>query len=167
MQPTNLDILRSVVVNLEAEVLPQLEGPSARSSGACIRMLLNHVILRLEGEDEALDADSREKRELLASLASELRGHGDEQLEALATRLGRDAAGVTDPGSPVPTAALAAENDALKELVATAVDTIHDARGRLGDDTCDRLLAPVRGQLRAQLDRELALVTPALDGPPF
>jgi hypothetical protein len=69
MNPSAQDILRGCVENLEELVAPEISSPHAKSAMMCARMLINHVILRLDQEGAALVEDCREKRRLLATLA--------------------------------------------------------------------------------------------------
>jgi hypothetical protein len=168
MQPTSADILRAVVANLEELVLPQLEGDHARSAGECARMLVNHVILRLEAEGEVLAVDNAEKRTVLLGLARDLSAERvTPDIADLAAAIERGVAACPDVGEYRSVAALTAENDALKALMDVAVRRLHDARSELDESRAAALRAALRVQLRAQIDREASLVAPAMDRAPF
>jgi hypothetical protein len=154
LNPTCPDLLRAVMTNLDELVLPQLEGPHARSAAKNIKLLLTHVIYRLEHQGGALATDNAEKRAVLAALTEQV-GAGD-----LQARL--DA--IPSAGSYVDIDELAEEAAQLRQL---AIDTslhVHRNRDAIGADRAAALLSPLRTQLRAQLDRDRAAVghlTPA------
>lgn len=158
MRPTSAQILRAVVTNLEELVLPQLQGPHARSAAANAVMLLEHVILRLESEGEALGADNGEKRNLLGSLdevPASLHDGAREVMQRLAD--------TPETGGYASIESLTEENERLKSILDDWLTAIH-AADDLAEEETRRLRAPIRAQLRAQVDREARLVVPiALD----
>jgi hypothetical protein len=154
VRPTSAQILRGVVANLEELIVPQLEGPHAQSAGANAVMLLEHVILRLESEGEALAADNGEKRALLGSL-----GDVPAPLEDAAREVSRRLADTPEIGTYASIAALTEENEQLKSVLDDWLVAIHGAP-ELDEAETDRFRAPIRTQLRAQVDREAAFVVP-------
>lgn len=150
MNPSAQDILRGCVDNLEELVAPELSSPHAKSAMMCARMLINHVILRLDQEGAALVADCHEKRELLSFLA----GTG-EFSPALAA--GVQALGAEPEPEAVSTRQLTERNDAWKRLMETALEEPLSPATR----------ARLRRQLAAQIAREAAYCIPAMDGPMF
>lgn len=150
MNPSAQEVLRSCVQNLEELVAPELQSPHAKSAMMCVRMLLNHVILRLDLEGQALAVDSAEKRELLSALVAD-RSVSDGLAEEIATMLGE-----TEPAF-TPIDELTARNEAWKKLIEKVLHNAGDGALRLR----------VRSQLVAQVARENAFCAPALDGPMF
>jgi hypothetical protein len=153
LNPTCTDLLQAVITNLDELVLPQLEGPHARSAAKNMKLILEHVIQRLPVEGASLAQDNAEKRVVLAEVteragAPELRNRLDS---------------IPSAGVYVTLADVATEAAALRQL---AVDTslfVHRS-AELGEEQTDALLAPLRAQLRAQLDRDAASIahlTPA------
>jgi hypothetical protein len=158
MFPLPAEILRGVLENLDEIVFPQVQDAHGGSVAKCSRMLIKHVILRLENEPQMLAADSAEKRELLAVLAAESASSGNEQLVALGSQI----ATVLDEATPGPEAGLAAQtagNDRLK----AAFDTVLIGIGVTGLDSSwvEKARDRLRNQMRAQMNRELALVAGA------
>lgn len=154
MRPTSAQILRGVVANLEELVLPQLEGPHAQSAAANAVMLLEHVILRLESEGRALAADNHEKRALLGSL-----GEVPAPLERAAREVSERLVDAPENGTYASIDALTEENERLKSILDDWLMAIHSAAD-VDEAETDRLRAPIRAQLRAQVDREAAFVAP-------
>jgi len=154
VRPTSAQILRGVVANLEELIVPQLEGPHAQSAGANVVMLLEHVILRLESEGEALAADNGEKRALLGLL-----GDVPAPLEGAAREVTRRLAGIPENGPYVSVDALTDENERLKSVLDGWLSAVH-AASDVDEAESSRLCAPIRTQLRAQVDREAAFVAP-------
>ncbi|MCK9541601.1 MAG: hypothetical protein M0R03_06165 [Novosphingobium sp.] len=150
MNPSAQEVLKSCVQNLEELVAPELTSPHAKSAMMCARMLINHVILRLDGEGEALAADCREKRALLAQLAQE--GTLDADCAA-------QVAAMLEAPEPEHTsiATLTARDDAWKRLTERVLAGLGDGEPR----------ARIRRQLAAQISRENACCGPAMDGPMF
>jgi hypothetical protein len=154
LKPTCPDLLRAVIANIDELVLPQLQGPHARSAANNIKLLLTHVIHRLQHEGNALAADNAEKRTVLAALTDQV-GANDlrSRLEA-----------IPSAGAYTPIECLAGEAIHLRQL---AVDTslyVHGSVADIGEDKVAELLGPLRAQLRTQLDRDSAAVghlTPA------
>jgi hypothetical protein len=153
LNPTCTDLLQAVIANLDELVMPQLEGPHARSAAKNMKLILEHVIQRLPVEGASLAQDNAEKRVVLAEVTQEA---GASELYA---RLGA----IPTAGDYVSLADVAQEAAALRQL---AVDTslfVHRSTD-LDDERTDALLAPLRAQLRAQLDRDAASIahlTPA------
>ncbi|KQZ63864.1 hypothetical protein EEB18_007730 [Sphingopyxis sp. OPL5] len=150
MNPSAQDILRGCVENLEELVAPEISSPHAKSAMMCARMLINHVILRLDQEGAALVEDCREKRRLLATLAEA--GEFPPALAAEVRTLAADA----EPGH-IAMADLTARNDAWKRLFERA----------LAEPLAPAVRTSLRAQLAAQIGREAAYCVPALDGPMF
>ncbi|HMO74613.1 MAG TPA: hypothetical protein PKD99_11740 [Sphingopyxis sp.] len=150
MNPSAQDILRGCVENLEELVAPELTSPHAKSAMMCARMLLNHVILRLEQEGAALAADCREKRKLLCTLAD-----AGEFPASLAAEIGALAADPEPDHTAV--AVLTARDDAWKRLFEKA----------LAEPLSPAVRDGLRAQLAAQIGRENSYCAPALDGPMF
>lgn len=150
MNPSTQEILLGCVQNLEELVMPEVSSPHAKSALLCVRMLINHAIVRIEAEGEWLAADCREKRELLAALAKagELPGPLAAEVETLSA----DAEPVS-----VPVALLTARNDAWKRLFEQALDS----------NLSPAVRASLRAQLAAQIQRENQCCAPVLDGPMF
>lgn len=170
MQPYPSDILRGVLENLEALVFPQLEDDHAKSVAKCTRILINHVILRLEQEIPALLQDSEEKRQLLNKLADDIAALPTPQADSLQSlaqslRTGADEPPLSDSAATLEV--VTAENDWLKETLEKAIYALHDKREELGEAHFARLNGAIRRQLRAQTERELALVAPAYGEDPF
>lgn len=149
MNPSAQEILRSCVQNLEELVIPEVSSPHGKSALMCIRMLINHVILRLDNEGEALAADSHEKRALFSTLAAD--GRLPPEIATETDTLCRQ----EEPGY-TSVASLTARNEAWKRLTEKALDQA---------DT--EMRARIRQQLMTQLERENAWCAPALDGPLF
>lgn len=171
MQPSNAEILRAVVANLEEVIIPELQTSHAKSAGACARMLLNLVCNRLEREAPLLCDDSAEKRAVLTELAATIdrtpAAASCAPLPALAADVREYLAATPHTGTHIGIEELTVENDELKGLIERAVTTLYEHRDDLGTDAYTALNQPIRTQLRAQVDRELLLSGPALDGPPF
>jgi hypothetical protein len=153
LNPTCADLLEAVITNLDELVLPQLEGPHSRSAAKNMKLILQHVIQRLPVEGSALATDNDEKRAVLAEVtekagASELRSRLD---------------AIPSAGRYVALADLADEAAALRQL---SVDTSLFVHRNLAleESEAAELIAPLRAQLRAQLDRDstsIAHLTPA------
>jgi hypothetical protein len=158
LNPTCPDLIRAVMINIDELVLPQLEGPHARSAAKNIRLLLANVLYRLEHEGEALATDNGEKRSVLSTLTEQV---GDlNGASELRDRL----AAIPDRGSYVSVPALAEEATSLRQLMIDASLLVHRSAASLGEDKAEEVLSPLRSQLRAQLDRDSAAVchvTPA------
>jgi hypothetical protein len=165
MQPSSVQLLRAVVANLEELVIPQLEGDHARSAAECARMVVNHVILRLEGEGEVLGTDNAEKRLLLAGLATTLEAGRTTAGADLAAMVRSELEALPATMSYVSMDRLTMENDTLKEVLEQVIIALHEAAQALG--RVEGMRSEIRAQLRAQLDRETSLVVPAMDRPPF
>ena len=122
MNPSTQDILRGCVENLEELVMPEVTSPHAKSALMCVRMLINHAIVRIEAEGEWLAGDCREKRELLSKLAKA--GELPAPLVAEVATL----AGDPEP-EHTPLAALTSRDDAWKRLFERAprIDRDHRA----------------------------------------
>lgn len=150
MNPSAQEVLKSCVQNLEELVAPGLTDPHARSALMCVRMLLNHVVFRLDLEGEALAADCREKRALFAALAQE---------GGLDTALASDIAAMcgTDEPAWTPIAEITARNEAWKRLAERVLASHIGSQAR----------TQVRDQLVRQIGRENAMCAPAMDGPMF
>lgn len=150
MNPSAQDILRGCVENLEELVAPELDSPHAKSAMMCARMLINHVILRLDQEGAALAEDCREKRRLLGTLAE-----AGEFPASLAAEIRAFAADL-EP-EHVAVGELTARDDAWKRLFEKA----------LAEPLSPAVRSSLRAQLAAQIRREAAYTLPALDGPMF
>ncbi len=170
MQPTPTNILRGVLENLEALVFPHIQDPHAKSVAKVTRILIDHVILRLDQEIPTLLTDSAEKRALLARLAQDIASLPHEQAGGLSMIVDTLKAAAERP-APSDVAAtleiITADNDRLKEAVEKAIYALYDARSQLTETTFARLNGAIREQLRAQTERELALVAPAYGNDPF
>jgi hypothetical protein len=142
--------LKSCVQNLEELVAPELASPHAKSALMCVRMLINHVILRLDQEGEALAADCADKRAVFAALAAE--GLLDPASRAAVEDLLAD----QEP-EWTSVATLTARDEAWKRVTEQALGALGDGEGR----------ERVRHQLARQIARENAFCAPALDGPMF
>jgi hypothetical protein len=166
MQPLPSDILRGVLENLEELVFPQVEGAHAKSVAKCTRILINHVILRLEKEPELLAEDNREKRELLTRAANEIESGVAAEVPSVAQLVPhlRRVASTVSPDQSLP--ALTDENDGLKAEFLSLLQRLHAERSALGD-AFESLRKPLRAQLRAQMEREQSLVAPAFGSDPF
>jgi hypothetical protein len=171
VQPSNVEILRAVVANLEEVIIPELKTSHAKSAGACARMLLNLVGNRLEREGPLLCEDSAEKRAVLAELATTIdrtpAAASRASLAALAADVREHLAAMPHTDTYIGIEELTGENDSLQGLIERAVTALYEQRDHLGADTYSALSQPIRTQLRSQIDRELSLSDPALDGPPF
>jgi len=152
MQPSSIEILRCCVENLEELVIPEVTSRHATSAVNCIRMMLNHVALRLELEPAALSQDNREKTDLLAELEADAALPAALR-ETIASALGE--AGSAADASGVE--ALTRVNEALRRGYVAVLDA------NISDDVRRRL----RAQMRAQIEREGRYTMPALDGPLF
>ena len=150
MNPSTQDILRGCVENLEELVMPEVTSPHARSALMCVRMLINHAIVRIEAEGEWLAADCREKRELLSALAKA--GELPASLAAEVETLAADA----EPAH-TPIAVLTSRDDAWKRLFERALE----------GDLSPAARAALRTQLAAQIQCENQCCAPVLDGPMF
>lgn len=150
MNPSTQDILRGCVENLEELVMPEVTSPHAKSALLCVRMLINHAIVRIEAEGEWLAADCREKRKALSALAQagELPAPLAAEVEALAAD--------PEPGH-TPVAVLTSRDDGWKRLFERA----------LAGDLSPAARAALRAQLAAQIQRENQCCAPVLDGPMF
>lgn len=158
LDPTCPELIPAVIVNLDELVLPQLEGPHSRSAVKNMKLLLTNVVHRLEYEGPALAADNAEKRGVLLELVGQAKNVDG------AAELGRRLDNISSAGSYVAVAALAEEAELLRQLVIDASLLVHRNRATLGHENTEALLAPLRRQLRAQLERHLAAVahvTPA------
>jgi hypothetical protein len=169
MQPTTVELLRGVVVNFEELILPDLKPGHAASAGSCIRMVLNHIILRLEQEPQVLLQDIAEKRALFAQLVEQMdrdpKLRGIERLSSLSGRMA--ALAKTTPATGyVPVGDLVALDDEMKTAVSDLIEELHAQRDAIGE-AFDTMREPIRLQLRAQMDREIGMVAPAMDGPMF
>lgn len=145
LNPTSRDLLRAAIATMEELILPQLEGPHARSAAKNINLLLTHVIHRLEHEGPSLAEDNTEKRAVLSALTDRI---GATELR---TRL--DA--IPAAGSYVTIEDLASEAGQLRQLAIDASLHVH----RACEERAAVVLAPLRAQLRAQLDRDVAAVS--------
>jgi len=150
MNPSAQEVLKSCVQNLEELVAPELANPHAKSAMMCARMLINHVILRLGQEGDALATDCREKRALFARLAEE---------GALDPDSAADVTAMLEASEPEYTsiATLTERDEAWKRLTERALSRLGDGEPR----------ARIRRQLAAQITRENACCGPAMDGPMF
>ena len=150
MNPSAQEVLKACVQNLEELVTPGLSDPHAKSALMCVRMLMNHVVLRLDQEGAALAQDCAEKRELFAGLASEgtLDAGVAEEVHALLADEDPRWTGIY---------ALTARDEAWKRVMERALATLDDGEPR----------ERIRRQLLAQVTRENAMCAPALDGPMF
>lgn len=163
MQPTCIQILQSIALNLEELILPALDQPHAKSAAVAARGLLEHVILRLESEGAALEEDNSEKRQLLTTICETIQNSSElsqiSDLAELASRLSEG--GKQTPASPkyVAIDALADENDTLKGLLEMAIVTLYQHHDEINASSLEALRQPIRQQLRAQLDREVAFVS--------
>jgi hypothetical protein len=166
MQPLPSDILRGVLENLEELVFPQVEGAHAKSVAKCTRILLNHVILRLERESELLAEDNREKRELLARTADEIESGAAANVPSVSQLVPRLRKVASTVGQDQSLSALTDENDGLKTEFVSLLQRLHAERSVLGD-AFESLREPLRAQLRAQMEREQSLVAPAFGSDPF
>jgi hypothetical protein len=146
MQPNPIEILRCCVENLEQLIIPEITSKHGTSAVNCIRMMLNHVALRLELEPAALAEDNLEKRAILEELATE---------------------------AQIPSAAREAVASALAGISADADATsVNEGLRRgfialLDADIPDEVRRRLRAQMRAQIEREGQYTLPALDGPLF
>ena len=150
MNPSTQEILRGCVQNLEELVMPEVTSPHARSALMCVRMLMNHAIVRIEAEGDWLAADCREKRELLSALAK-----AGELPAPLAAEVDRLAADPEPEHTPV--AALTSRDDAWKRLFERALEAPLSPAVR----------ASLRAQIAAQIERENQCCAPVLEGPMF
>lgn len=152
MQPSSIDIVRGCLENLEEMVFPEVSTPHGVSAVRGVRMMLKHLVLRLEKEAAALVLDSKEKRELFSQAAAEA------QLDERVRRIIRQ--GVEAAPAPLPLVspeALTAENDHWKRL----------AERVLAEPGAEPIRGRIRRQLRAQMDREAEYTVAAIDGPFF
>lgn len=164
MHPSITRILQGIVADLDHLILPQLKGPQAESAGQCARMLLDHVIHRLENEGPSLHADSLEKRQVLQEIARLLTAtpataeHPQLQSLVCGIREGIDRI----PPTPrfISFEEITAENDRLKALMETAITVLHERRSELDSKAYDDMRKTIRHQLRSQLNRELAAIEP-------
>jgi hypothetical protein len=131
--------------------------------------VLNHVVLRLENEPQALLQDNAEKRELFGRLSALIDRDAAARSVGRLPELARTMSALAQeraPDSYVPTERLVQTNDRLKEVADQLIQQLHAHRAELGD-AFDAIRQPLRRQLRAQMDREVAMIAPAMDGPMF
>ena len=150
MNPPAGEVLHACVQNLEELVAPQLTDPHAKSALMCVRMLINHVILRLAQEGPALAADCAEKHQLFEGLLEQ--GLLD---PALASEIAELLVAPEPVHTPIET--LTARDEAWKRVTERALAGLGEGMDR------DR----IRRQLVTQVTRENAFCGPALDGPLF
>ena len=164
MQPLPVNILAAILENLDSIVFPEISSPHARSTAKCTRILLNHLILRLEAEPMLLIQDSNEKRAMLAELASDAAS-----LEHVPPALLHALVAAVSPTVPhsetnAGLECLTTENDRLKAVVEDLLILLRGARTSLGEAVFTHLNDRMRKQLSAQVERELSLVAPAFEG---
>lgn len=163
MQPTCIQIIRAIGLNLEEIILPALDQSHAKSAAVAARGLLEHVALRLEKEGRHLIEDNQEKRQLLAGLADKIENTNSLAqiggLAELALQLREGANSTPQLAQYVSIDELTAENDALKGLLEGAIVALYKHHGDVDSASFEALRQSIRKQLRAQLDREVAFVT--------
>lgn len=150
MNPLAQEVLKSCVQNLEELVAPDLSDPHAKSALMCVRMLINHVVLRLDLEGDALVEDCRDKRALYSGLAD---------ADSFDPSLVFDIRGLLKIEEPVhtPIALITARNEAWKRIAERILASQIDEQTRHS----------VRAQLQRQIGRENAYCAPAMDRPMF
>ncbi|MFH2012556.1 MAG: hypothetical protein ABIJ37_07660 [Pseudomonadota bacterium] len=117
------------------------------------------MALRLEKEGQQLFDDNKEKRQLLDSIIEKIGNSGMAQnndLAELASKLSEGMKNAPQAEHYVSVDELTIENDALKELLEDAIITLYE-HDDIDPESFEKLRQSIRKQLRAQLDREMAL----------
>jgi hypothetical protein len=160
LRPTSIQILRAVLANLDELILPQLAGAHAQSAGTNAKMLLEHVLVRLESEGLSLAADNHEKRALLHELSAIVSSVPTPRTAGEIDILDKRLDAIPEHGRYVTVESLTEESDLLRGLTNDWILTLHRHRDALAPETFDAARESLRKQLRAQLDRDAALVAP-------
>lgn len=162
MRPSPDELLESLRLSLREMIMPKVEDRWARYVGMAMDLVLQHLQLRLAGEDSSLAEDSADMAAVLAEVAQRVAtlgdgGSGDKQ--ELAAALGEllPEAGSL-PGDGL--AGLTAQNERLRAAV---VDVLHwlDRAGERSDaPEIEQIRDAVHRLVRRQTDRATALVRP-------
>lgn len=121
---------------LRSEIGPAVEAPVPRTQAFMASVVLEKLGRQLALAGEHAAADRADLDRLFAALAGRLGG--------------------ADTPPAVLTALAAAEADGRHQALSPLVEALYAARGELGEERFDAVLATVRPVLRARLDRRMA-----------
>jgi hypothetical protein len=167
INPSAIDILRTIDATITDKVEPSLSDLSGRSATATVRHLLRHVMVRIEVEGQLFTNDIVALREVLgkardyfASLGSDHEGAAHAAKVALTlTELHR--APTQYPSLTI----LAAEAGALRQCLYQALKHLQAIRDdRKEDAAYASIRAAIRTYLVSQIEQEEQMIAPAFFG---
>ena len=167
INPTAVDILRTVDATIVNQIEPSLSDISGRSAMATVRHLLRHVMVRIETEGQLLTDDIAALRRLLAETRDYLATPGaDHEGAALSAKIDSVLTGSPrDPALYPNLTMLASEAGALRACLFDALKHLQAIRGARRDDSAyASLRAAIRGYLVTQIEQEEAIIGPAFFG---
>jgi len=167
INPTAIDILRTIDATIADQIEPSLSNLAGRSAMATVRHLLRHVMVRIETEGQLLTDDIAALRRLLTELRDyfaslESRHDGT----ALSARIDRTlTTPYRDPTQYPNLAMLAAEAGALRECLCLGLKHLQAIRNdRRADPAYASLRSAIRAYVTAQIEQEEEIIGPAFYG---
>ena len=159
-RPSIIDMIEAVMISLNRDLASELHSSHAKTSLVMNQTLLQCVIQRLQGEQQALVADHNEMTALyrgLAELLSPSHGPAAERIRERGNRLG----GRGDLSLVSPQQELQSAHSFLSEELISTLDDL-DELIRAGDNQAGAALVILRQQIgiRAFRDFQTLMVNP-------
>ena len=167
INPTAIDILRTIDATIDAQIEPSLSTLSGRSAMATVRHLLRHVMVRIETEGQLLTDDIAALRRLLEDVRDYFAALGSgHDGAALSARIERTlTTPYRDPTQYPNLAMLAAEAGALRGCLFQALKALQAIRSdRRTDPAYTALRSAIRSYVTTQVEQEEEIIGPAFYG---
>ncbi len=167
INPTAVDILRTIDATIADQIEPSLSNLAGRSAMATVRHLLRHVMVRIETEGQLLTDDIASLRRLLGDIRDYFTALGSEHDgAALSARIDRTlTTPYRDPTQYPNFTMLATEAGALRECLCVVLKHLQTIRGdRHTDPAYTSLRAAIRAYVTTQIEQEEEIIGPAFYG---
>lgn len=166
INPTTIDILRTVDSNIEEKIVPSLKDLTGLSAMATVRHMLRHVMVRIETEGQSLFDDIASLRKLLPQVQSYLNSLDSPPAAAEAKKIGEALGKVYyDRGTYPSLILLSQEAGSLRECVYQALKYLQSIRAaQKGKASYDGVRAAIRDYIVFQMEEEEKIIAPAFYG---
>jgi hypothetical protein len=165
IEPTAVDILRTIEATIVDKIEPSLSDLSGRSASATVRHLLRHVIARLQHEGQLLTEDIDASSRVLAKIRDYFVSLGAEQGTAWAAPIESVLATSRAAAHYATLNILATEAGALRRCLYAALGQLQAIReSRRQDPQYVAVRSAIRAYLVTQIEHEEQIIAPAFFG---
>jgi hypothetical protein len=165
IEPTAVDILRTIEATIVDKIEPSLSDLSGRSASATVRHLLRHVIARLEHEGDLLTAEIDALRVVLAKVRDYFVSLGAAEGAAWAAPIESVLAKSPVTARNATLHLVGAEAGALRRCLYEALARLQAIReSRAQDPEYVAVRSAIRTYLITQIEHEEQLIAPAFFG---